>query len=89
MLLFAEEGGADGVDGVEFFPREELYFAGERFLVARFEGLDNSAGSASDVSVRSCFGIYWVAEFEALLDGVGAHVELFHSLNFGCYPGVA
>lgn len=69
------EGVADGVGHVEFFPGEEFYFAGNGLLAEGFECLGDGAGCAAHVTVGGCLAVDGGAEFQALLDGVWAHVE--------------
>lgn len=91
------EGGADCVGHVEFFPGEEFYFAGNGLLAESFECLGDGAGCASHVAVGGCLAVDGGAEFQALLDGVGSHVEeLLYAardlavghIDLGCAVGV-
>lgn len=70
-----EQGGAEGVDVVEAFPGEEVDGEGAVAVVGVVEGLGDGLWLASDVAVGCCLAVDGFAKAQALLYGVGAHVE--------------
>ena len=66
---------ADGVDGVEFLPGEELDLAGDRRSVEGRESLGDGARCAAHVTVCGGLAVDGGAQFQAALYGMRTHVE--------------
>ena len=75
LVAFLQEGGAEGVDVVKAFPGEEVDGEGAVAVVGVVEGLGDGLWLASDVAVGCCLAVDGFAKAQALLYGVGAHVE--------------
>ncbi len=79
--LFYAEGIFYFVDGVEGFPSKESNLDVAVACIAVVEMLGDCLGVAAHVSVGGCLGVDGLAEVKSFLDGVGGHVETFHSFH--------